>query len=87
VEKTVFAAAEPGSLANSAPSPPGRILVDVNTVAKKYGADKRSVYRFADAGIIPFGIKLGSLRKWDLAEIDSHIAAGCPRVRRTKANS
>ena len=49
---------------NSRPVPPGRTLVDVSVVAAKYGADKRSIYRWADAGIIPFGIKLSSLRKW-----------------------
>ena len=74
---------------NSRPVPPGRKLVDVTVVAAKYDCDKRSVVRWADAGILPTGIKLGSLRRWDIDEIDAHIAAGCPRVRplKTKGGS
>ena len=61
--------------------PPGRMLIDVHAVAAKYGCDERSVFRFADAGKIPFGVKLGSLRRWDLAEIDAHIANGVKPIR------
>ncbi len=63
------------------PMPPGRILIDVHTVAQKYACDERSIFRWADAGKIPFGTKLGSLRRWDLSEIDAHIASGCKPVR------
>ena len=66
---------------NSCPMPPGRMMIDVEIVAQKYGADKRSIFRWADSGKIPFGIKLSSLRRWDLAEIDAHIAGGCKPVR------
>lgn len=65
---------------NSRPMPPGRVLIDVHVVAQKYGCDERSVFRWADARRIPLGLKLGSLRRWDLSEIDAHIAAGCPRA-------
>ena len=71
---------------NSRPVPPGKRLIDKLVVAAKYDADKRSIVRWADAGIIPHGIKLGSLRKWDADEIDAHIANGCPRVRPLKSN-
>lgn len=71
----------------SRPVPPGKRLIDKHIVAEKYDADPRSIVRWADAGIIPYGIKLGSLRKWDIDEIDSHIAAGCPRVRPIKAKA
>lgn len=72
---------------DSAPAvnaPPGKRLVTVDVVAAKYGCDARSVFRWADGGRIPWGLKLGSLRRWDLDEIDKHIAAGCPRVRPVK---
>ena len=69
---------------NSRPVPPGKRLIDKHVVAAKYDADPRSIVRWADAGIIPYGIKLGSLRKWDADEIDAHIANGCPRVRPLK---
>ncbi len=79
--ETRTAAVEQGSSTTSRPMPPGRMLIDVRIVAAKYGADKRSIFRWADAGKIPFGIKLSSLRRWDVAEIDAHIAAGCKPIR------
>ncbi len=75
------AAVEESSSTNSRPMPPGRMLIDVRTVAAKYGADERSIFRWADAGKIPFGVKLGSLRRWDLSEIDAHIENGAKPVR------
>ena len=66
---------------NSRPMPPGRIMGDVHVLAQKYDADERSIFRWADSGKIPFGVKLGSLRRWDLSEIDAHIAGGCKPVR------
>ncbi len=68
----------------AAPAMTGKRLVGKEMVAKKYGAATRSILRWADAGVIPFGIKLGSRRLWDVDAIDAHIAAGCPRVRGIK---
>ncbi len=79
--ETNAAAVERSSSTNSRPMPLGRQLVKVEVLEWKYGADKRSIFRWADAGKIPFGVKLGSLRRWDLAEIDAHIAGGCKPVR------
>lgn len=79
--KVKLAVVEQGGSTNACPMPPGRVMGNVHVVAQKYDADPRSIFRWADAGRIPFGVKLGSLRRWDLAEIDAHIAAGCPRVR------
>lgn len=59
----------------------GLVMGDVKAVAAKYGVDPRSVSRWADTGLIPYGAKLSAARRWNLAEIDGHIAAGCPRVR------
>ncbi len=70
---------------NSRPAPQGKRLIDKHAVAAKYDADPRSIVRWADGGIIPYGIKLSALRKWDADEIDAHIAAGCPRVRPLKS--
>ena len=75
------AVVEQGVSTNSRPMPPGRMLIDVEIVAQKYDCDERSVFRWADAGKIPFGVKLGSLRGWDIAEIDAHIASGCKPIR------
>ena len=67
------------------PPPTSRRLLDVKQVAELYRADERSIFRWADAGLIPTGLKLGSLRRWDAAEIDGHIANGCPKVRTVSA--
>lgn len=74
-------AVEQSASTNARPMPPGRVMGDVKIVAQKYDADPRSIFRWADAGKIPFGVKLGSLRRWDLSEIDAHIASGCKPVR------
>ena len=79
--ETKTAAVEQAGSANARPMPPGRMLIDVRTVAAKYAADERSIFRWADAGKIPFGVKLGSLRRWDATVIDEHIAGGCCPVR------
>lgn len=71
----------------NASAPTERRLITVSEVAEKYGCDERSVYRWADTGLIPFGIKLGALRRWDVTVIDAHIAAGCPRERSAKSAS
>jgi len=63
-------------------SPPeqttGRRLGDVNAVAGKCDCSPRHIYRMADAGKMPPPVRLGSLVRWDLEEIDRWIAAGCP---------
>ncbi|MFO0876125.1 MAG: hypothetical protein U0840_02030 [Gemmataceae bacterium] len=38
--------------------------------------------RLADAGKMPFGVKLGSLYAGRLDELEAWIAAGCPAVRK-----
>lgn len=78
---------KPADAASSHPVPPGRFLIDVKIVAKKYDADERSIQRWANDGTIPPGVKLGSLRKWDASEIDAHISAGCPRVQRGESKA
>jgi predicted DNA-binding transcriptional regulator AlpA len=73
---------------NASLSPPkpviGRKLGGVNAVAAKCDCSTRTVYRLSDAGRMPPPIKLGSLVRWDLDEIDEWIAAGCPAVRNAK---
>jgi len=60
---------------------PPRRLIDVRAFAAKIGASTRHALRLADSGAAPWGMKLGALRRWDLAEIDAWIARGCPPVR------
>lgn len=62
----------------------GRRMGGAEMVARKYDSGKRTILRWADAGLIPFGTKLGGRRLWNLDEIDTHIAKGCPRCRDAK---
>jgi excisionase family DNA binding protein len=61
---------------------PLRRLVDAREVARMLGCSSRTVLRLADAGRIPWGVKLSSLRRWDLSQIEDFIAAGCQPVRK-----
>lgn len=67
--------------------PPLRRLLDRHEVAARLGCSWRTVYRLADMGQIPPGVKLGGLRRWDSEEIDRFIENGCqmpakPRAKR-----
>jgi excisionase family DNA binding protein len=70
------------SLAQAIPQG-ARRLADAKAVGRVLGISWRTVYRLADAGKIPFGVKLGASRRWDLAEMDAFIAGGCkpPRAK------
>jgi predicted DNA-binding transcriptional regulator AlpA len=61
---------------------PRRRLGDAKAVADRSGMSVRSVYRFADAGFMPWGVKVGSLRRWDMDEIERWIADGCKPLRK-----
>jgi predicted DNA-binding transcriptional regulator AlpA len=60
----------------------GRKLGDVRAVAEKLDCSPRHVYRMADAGRMPLPLRLASLVRWDLEEIDRWIADGCRPVDR-----
>jgi predicted DNA-binding transcriptional regulator AlpA len=66
----------------TAPEPPAICrLLDVRAVAARCGMDARTIYRYADVGLMPWGRRIGSLRRWDAQEIDNWIAGGCRPVR------
>lgn len=56
---------------------PSRRLIDAKETGRMLGCSWRTVYRLADRGAIPTGVKLGVLRRWDLAELEAFIANGC----------
>jgi excisionase family DNA binding protein len=58
-----------------------RRLGDAREVAAIVGCSERTVYRLADAGKMPFGVKLGAMRRWDLNQIEQWIEDGCKPVR------
>ena len=64
-----------------------RRLGDAKAVGQVLGCSWRTVYRLADAGMIPPGYKLGALRRWDLSEIEAFIAGGCRPPSTTRKGS
>jgi len=65
----------------------GRKLGDVRAVAAKLDCSPRHIYRLSDAGRMPSPLRLGSLVRWDLEEIDRWIAEGCRPVRQVKGGA
>jgi predicted DNA-binding transcriptional regulator AlpA len=62
---------------------PAPKLLDVENVRRDYvgGASARHVYRLAEEGLMPWGLKLGALRRWRRDELESWVAGGCRPVR------
>jgi predicted DNA-binding transcriptional regulator AlpA len=61
-----------------------RRLVNAEEVGHMLGCHWRTVYRLADRGAMPWGCKLGALRRWDVQEIEAFIAGGCQLPRRER---
>ncbi len=53
-------------------------------LARRYQASRRHVHRLADAGKMPWGHKIGNLRRWSRQEIEVWEAGGCKPVRSAK---
>jgi predicted DNA-binding transcriptional regulator AlpA len=62
-------------------------LIDAKGVGRMLGCSWRHVLRLADEGVLPWGVKLGRLRRWDLTEIEQFIASGCRPVRQVGNSS
>jgi predicted DNA-binding transcriptional regulator AlpA len=60
---------------------PGRDWFDVRDLAGRYQCSTRHVLRMADRGAMPFGTKLGQLRRWSASSILEWEAGGCRPVR------
>jgi excisionase family DNA binding protein len=65
--------------ATEAPAP--SLLLDVAGVAALLACSERHVRRLADSGRMPRPVRLGTLIRWNRAEIEKWIAAGCPTGR------
>ena len=57
------------------------MLLSVKGVQGLTGIHWRTFLRYADAGLAPWGVKIGVLRRWQRDEIVGWIRAGCPKVR------
>ena len=58
-----------------APSP----LLDVSEVARLLNCSPRHVYRLANSGRMPRGVRLGALVRWNPGVIEEWIDDSCPR--------
>jgi excisionase family DNA binding protein len=52
-------------------------------VAARLGCSDRHVLRMADEGKMPWGFKIGWLRKWEVDVIEKWVAAGAKPVRQS----
>lgn len=57
-------------------------MLDVGAVAELLSCSPRSVFRLADAGAMPWGVKVAGLRRWRRAELLDWLSKGCPAHRR-----
>lgn len=66
----------PSESHEAAKSPTCR-YIDAKAVGRMFGCSWRHILRLADAGKFPWGVKLGSLRRWDVEELEEFAANGC----------
>src|SRR5262245_2741695 len=59
------------------PEPVPRRLIDAKEAGRFLGISWRTVYRLADAGRIPWGVKIGALRRFDIRELEAFVSSGC----------
>lgn len=58
-----------------------RRLLAVKEVGDRLAVSWRTVLRMADAGKMPWGLKLGASRRWDGDELEAWIKSGCKPIR------
>jgi len=61
-----------------------RLLIDVKGAAAMYGVSWRTFLRWADGGLVPWGLKIGGSRRFNIAELEEHIRGGCQPVRKVR---
>lgn len=54
------------------------LLIDIHALAALLDRSVASLERDLAAGRLPAPVRLGSSRKWRLAEIEEWVSAGCP---------
>lgn len=54
-------------------------LIDIEQVRQRFvgGASARHVLRLAESGLMPWGVKLGALRRWRCDELEAWVRGGC----------
>jgi hypothetical protein len=57
-------------------------LIDVRQAAGMYSVAWRTFLRWADAGLVPWGLKISGRRLWRIDELENHIREGCRPVKK-----
>ena len=65
----------------------GRLLIGAKQAAALCGKSLRTWRTWDSAGLIPRPVKIGRSTMWRLPELESWIAAGCPRRREWEART
>jgi excisionase family DNA binding protein len=63
------------------PEPVPRRLIDAKEAGKYLGCSWRTLLRLADSGRVPWGVKIGALRRWDIRELEEFVSSGCKPPR------
>lgn len=61
-------------------SPTDCELIGYKELCRLLDIGKTTLFRQMNLGTIPLGVRVGTCRRWVLAEIREWIAAGCPKV-------
>lgn len=55
-------------------------LISDHQVALKLGCGRATVWRYVSKGLLPKPIKIGSMTRWLVSEIDAFIARAAERI-------
>lgn len=61
----------------TAPANTQPVMHDVKTLAAMLSCSTRHLRRLRDSGRMPAPVRLGSLLRWRVAEIEAWVAGGC----------
>ena len=59
-----------------------RRLIGLKPSAEMYAVAPRTFLRWADAGLVPPGLKIGGRRLWSIETLEQHISGGAKPVRK-----
>lgn len=57
-------------------SPADAVYLTADDLARRYKTSTRTIFRWADSGLLPRGIKFGALRRWSLRSIEGFERSG-----------
>ena len=72
----------PPSISEHTDPIPTQEYFDADDLGRRYKASSRSIFRWADAGLMPPGTKIGTLRRWSRRAIVEWEDGGCRPVRK-----